>query len=220
MSGPDDFEARPGQDDDEVSQEVRRSYARLEAVDMPEPPELIDQAVLNRARAAVEKPHSSRPWSFGWVHALSSAAVIALALTLLLQMRDQAPFPPQDNQSLPASEPAPPAPMATQTAPAAPPSRRSRQASGASDVLDETLRQERAVQQDSFGDQEDSIQNIQSKMQAPGPEAWLAEIRRLQEAGLTQQAAEELARFQEQWPDVAIPDDLDPVLNFDSGPEQ
>jgi hypothetical protein len=55
---------------------------------------MIDQAVLNRARLAVEKPR--RAWTFNltWVHGLATMGVAALALTMFLQLRDMQPEAP------------------------------------------------------------------------------------------------------------------------------
>ena len=46
-----------------------------------QPPELLDQAILNQAHRAVEKkPH----WmQFGWLHGLTTAAVVVLAISLV-----------------------------------------------------------------------------------------------------------------------------------------
>lgn len=93
MSGREKFERPPGGDDlaSDIPEAVRRAWDELDA---PEPPDLVDQAVLNRARAAVEEPasgRSSRPWSFGWMHTVTTAAVIVLGLTVLLPLRDEAP---------------------------------------------------------------------------------------------------------------------------------
>ena len=54
-----------------------------------EPPELIDQAILNSAHRAVEKrPHWMK---FGWLHGLTTAAVFVLALSLTFNQREQVP---------------------------------------------------------------------------------------------------------------------------------
>jgi hypothetical protein len=78
--------------DSAIPDEVQNAYAGLGSV---EPPALIDQAILNKAHAAVDQPAreggSRRPWSFGWPHALSTVAVMVLGITILLQLRDQAP---------------------------------------------------------------------------------------------------------------------------------
>ncbi len=88
-----------------VPDEVRAAWREAGA---PEPAELVDRAVLNRARAAVESSTPGRPWSFGWPHTVTTAAVLVLGVTLLLQLRDQAPG---------VSQPPPPAP-ASRTVPA------------------------------------------------------------------------------------------------------
>lgn len=103
MSGPDERNSGPMKEDADIPSEVRETYARLQSQNPDGPPDLVDQAVLNRARAAVDKPHSSRPWSFGWPHALSTVAVIVLSLTVLIQLREQTP----PAMTTPASAPGP-----------------------------------------------------------------------------------------------------------------
>jgi hypothetical protein len=54
-----------------------------------EPPELLDQAILNSAHRAVEK---KAHWTqFGWLHGLTTTAVFVLALSLIFLQREQAP---------------------------------------------------------------------------------------------------------------------------------
>jgi hypothetical protein len=86
MSGPKDRRtSRPPDDDAAVPEALRQAWDELPK---REPPDLVDQAVLNRARAALETPHSSRPWSFGWPHALTTTAVIVLAVILVIPLRE------------------------------------------------------------------------------------------------------------------------------------
>jgi hypothetical protein len=66
-----------------------RSYAGLE---QDEPPELLDQAILNSAHRALEK--KSRWMKFSWVHGLTTAAVFVLALSLIINQREQSPVIP------------------------------------------------------------------------------------------------------------------------------
>ena len=54
-----------------------------------EPPALLDQAVLNSAHRAVEK--QSHWMQFGWLHGLTTAAIVVLAFTIILQQGDPAP---------------------------------------------------------------------------------------------------------------------------------
>ena len=59
--------------------ELRQAYGQLE---QDEPPELLDQAILNSAHRAVEK--KSHWMKFGWLHGLTTAAVFVLAFSLIL----------------------------------------------------------------------------------------------------------------------------------------
>lgn len=65
---------------------VSRAYARLEA---EEPPELLDLAIRNSARHAVEK--KPRRIKFGWMHGLTTAAVFVLALSVIMHQRENQP---------------------------------------------------------------------------------------------------------------------------------
>lgn len=54
-----------------------------------EPPDLLDQAILNSAHRAVEKkPHWMK---FGWLHGLTTAAVFVLAFSLVLNQNETVP---------------------------------------------------------------------------------------------------------------------------------
>lgn len=78
----------PDEDELGVSAELREAW---DASAQAEPPELLDRAVLNRAHLALEPSRSKRPWSFGWLHGLTTAAVIVLGVAVLLELRQQAP---------------------------------------------------------------------------------------------------------------------------------
>ena len=54
-----------------------------------EPPALLDQAVLNSAHRAVEK--QSHWMQFGWLHGLTTVAVVVLSFTIILQQEDPGP---------------------------------------------------------------------------------------------------------------------------------
>lgn len=238
MSGPDERHSRPMKAEGDIPFEVRETYARLQSEELDGPPDLLDQAVLNRARAAVEPPHSSRPWSFGWPHALSTVAVIVLSLTVLIQMREQTP---------PAMAPASPEPRASDVAggdlsatpmvsPAAKANAVAPAGAAAAGADREVLNDEPAPSDSSAASmlmeaageapanrmlqKTDSRQRDEvsaddaspartGKSERDEPEAWLAEIRRLREAGLDEQADEELALFRQHWPDIPVPEGLD-----------
>ena len=54
-----------------------------------QPPQLLDQAILNKAHRAVEK--KSHWMQFGWVHGLTTAAVVVLTVSLVFNQREQVP---------------------------------------------------------------------------------------------------------------------------------
>jgi hypothetical protein len=63
------------------------AYTRLE---QDEPPELLDQAILNSAHRALEKkPHWMK---FGWLHGLTTTAVFVLAFSLILNQPESTPI--------------------------------------------------------------------------------------------------------------------------------
>jgi len=66
--------------------ELGRAYGQLPH---DEPPDLLDQAILNSAHRAVEKkPHWMK---FGWLHGLTTTAVFVLALSLVLNQSETVP---------------------------------------------------------------------------------------------------------------------------------
>ncbi len=78
-----------GENDNSLSDgldKVGHAYSQLPH---EEPPELLDQAILNSAHRAVEKkPH----WiKFGWLHGLTTTAVFVLALSVIFNQREQVP---------------------------------------------------------------------------------------------------------------------------------
>ncbi len=67
-------------------EKLGRTYRNLE---QNEPPELLDQAILNSAHRAIEKKSG---WQqFGWMHGLATTAVFVLAFTIILDQRELAP---------------------------------------------------------------------------------------------------------------------------------
>lgn len=76
-------------------EKLSQAYQQLETEN---PPELLDQAVLNRAHRAVEA--QARWLDFGWIHGLTTAAVIVLALSIILTQSRPPQF--EENGMLPA----------------------------------------------------------------------------------------------------------------------
>lgn len=204
MSDPTD--RRPTDGDDGVPEVLRQAWGDLPKA---EPPDLIDQAVLNRARAAVDAPHSSRPWSFGWPHALTTAAVIVLAVTLIIPLRETGqpvdrmdPAPPvsrEDNRSLDEMELQE---DLLQDAPATPSesSARARREATPRALASPALEKAAPATMESAASADAAM--------APDLESRLQAIRTLVDAGDLDAAREALAAFRQEFPAADVPADL------------
>jgi len=79
-----------GENDKSLNESLDKLGRAYNSLPHDEPPELLDQAILNSARRAVEKkPHWMK---FGWLHGLTTAAVFVLALSIILNQREQPPL--------------------------------------------------------------------------------------------------------------------------------
>jgi hypothetical protein len=94
---------KPGQHDNgRLDRDLEELAGTYRDIAPEEPPALLDQAVLSRARRAVERK-SPLPWNIGWVHAVTTAAVVVLGLAIVMQL-------PEDPAAPPESVPPPAAP--------------------------------------------------------------------------------------------------------------
>lgn len=75
-----------GGNDNTLDQGLDRLGQSYRTLEQENPPDLLDQAIRNRAhRAVAEKP---RWMQFGWLHGLTTAAVFVLAFTIILYQRE------------------------------------------------------------------------------------------------------------------------------------
>lgn len=79
-------------DKDKLDKDLDALQRKYRAAAREEPPAMLDQVVLNRARRAAAQ-HAIRPWSFSWMHATATAALLVLGLTLVLQLRETTRVP-------------------------------------------------------------------------------------------------------------------------------
>jgi hypothetical protein len=78
-----------GENDKSLSEGLDKLSHKYGLLEQDEPPELLDQAILNSAHRAVEKkPHWMK---FGWLHGLTTAAVFVLAFSIILNQREPVP---------------------------------------------------------------------------------------------------------------------------------
>jgi len=78
-----------GENNTPLEDELGRISQAYERMEHEEPPELLDQAILSSAHRAVEKqPHWTQ---FGWLHGLTTAAVVVLAISIILRQSEPVP---------------------------------------------------------------------------------------------------------------------------------
>lgn len=83
-----------GENDQSLHQDLEKLSQVYAQQEQDEPPDLLDQAVLNSAHRALKK--KPRWMQFGWLHGLATAAVFVLAFTIILDQRESAPLFKQD----------------------------------------------------------------------------------------------------------------------------
>lgn len=78
-----------GENDKTLNDDLEKLGRAYEQLSNEEPPQLLDQAILNSAHRAVEKkPHWMK---FGWLHGLTTAAIAVIALSVVINQREQVP---------------------------------------------------------------------------------------------------------------------------------
>lgn len=179
-------------------EKLGRDYQQLRS---EEPPELLDQAVLNSAHRALERRAG---WmDFGWIHGLTTAAVVVLALTIILTQRQPVPLDEigivpageleEDTMQVNAPAAAPVAKRAIATLTAEPPPAESRPAKVDTVTVDDG--------------KSDADKFEAERLQLPDEEAQLQAILKLKHAGNDKWKAE-LKLFIESYPDYPLPDEL------------
>ena len=173
---------------------ARSAWSQLEQA---EPPDLLDQAVLNAARRAAERPVRRR--AARWLGALATAAVVVLTLSIVIRQDPQGPAPPVPatdgfELELRAAREAPvqseeASPQALNKAALAP-----RQDTPARDEMATP-----AAVQEAPSEQDKAVRE---------PKAWVKHMLQLKAEGLDDQLDRELAAFRTAYPDFALPPEL------------
>jgi hypothetical protein len=168
---------------------VRSAWSGLEKT---EPPDLLNQAVLNTARRELQARRKSRP--LRWLGGFATATVIVLALTIVIQQDEQKTPPTLEKtngfmldeeapeahkKEMKRSVAAPPVPVSDTATLAV--------AEEMSDSLAEPAREDDRV---------------------PEADAWIQRLLLLRETGQDEKLVEELAAFREAFPDYPLPPEL------------
>lgn len=89
-------EPRKPENEEAFEQDLEAVQAKWSRVEQAEPPELLDQAVLNAARRDLESRRKRRPMY--WLSGFATAAVVVLAITVTLEQQGpQSPEPPLED---------------------------------------------------------------------------------------------------------------------------
>jgi hypothetical protein len=201
-----------------------------------EPPELVDRAILNTARRAIENRPGRRFGSrrLRWVGAFATATIVVLALSIVVQQEPALP-PETEANGLRLEKSAPAVPQRSKAADpagavageglpdrataarplAAPPAAES--APGMATAADA---QDMGELRESLSDAPEQVPGGQRKVEAETlgvpdasldavpPEDWIEQMRKLLEAGRLQELERELAAFRTAWPDYELPPEL------------
>ena len=218
-------ETGTGNKPDGLPQELERLQSDWDRQERAEPPELLDQAVLNAARRDLKPARRSK--RLGWVGGFATAGIAVVALSLvLLQETPQSPLPTplempaqeapaefRAEKGMPLSRSAkavkkqemsaapttaePAADPAVRTAPAA-----------ASRPQPEVMRDSVAGLRVNEEAQEELLESAGKAAPALAPEEWLEQIQRLHERGDEEELARQLQAFRSTYPDYPLPENL------------
>lgn len=83
---------QPGKEPQDFERDLEAVQSAWEAMEKAEPPDLVDQAVLNTARRDLEPPKEKRP--LRWLGGFATAAVVVLAVSVVVQQNQTVPEPP------------------------------------------------------------------------------------------------------------------------------
>jgi len=179
---------------------VRSTWSRLE---QSEPPELIDQAVLNSAKRQLEASRKRLP--LRWLGGLATAAIVVLTLAIVVRQDEQtalAPMPDSDGfrleQGADRPEEADRA-VLLQDEPIAETRfmQKAPTAAAATPEAREAPRQEAA-----------QPSALERRETAPDPDLWIERILELRASGDVAQLEAELEAFRRAFPDFPLPPEL------------
>jgi hypothetical protein len=168
---------------------VRSAWSGLEQTN---PPELLNQAVLNTARRELVARRRSRP--LRWLGAFATATIVVLALTVVIEQDEQ-----QTTPALKKSNGF----MLDQAAPVASKQEAKRRAAvsavPASDAAVMAVAEEMS---DSPAEPAKMTDRI------PAADAWIERLLLLRETRQDEKLVQELAAFRDAYPDYALPPEL------------
>ena len=202
-----DDDRKPAPDEHDPDLEaVGKTWRRLSK---DEPPALLDQAVLNRARRDLE---TAGPRRLRWLGHFATAGVAVIALSVWL-LQDRSPVAPGGDATLRVAPPA----EESASKPAAAPEPQSRRL--APSVLSEQAPMAPSNEARAKGAPAEALRSEPAKAapvararsaadeatQVRAPEAWIEDLLALQAAGQVEELRTELEAFRVAYPDYPLP---------------
>jgi len=196
--------------EDREFEALRRRWAAGEQI---EPPDMLDQAVLNAARRAIDDGAQRPGWR--WLGTLATAAVIVLAVSLVVRQGPREPSAPAapsgDERELEPQRPA----ARTVAEPSAEglSSRRKMEStatapSSAPAAVDQARMADEAPAEETRKREFDP--QARSKPGSQPPDEWIRQILALKARGDTERLSLELQAFERAYPDYELPAELKP----------
>ena len=183
---------RDQQSGPEFEQDLETVSAAWSGLEQTEPPELLNQAVLNTARRERDARRRSRP--LRWLGGFATATVIVLALTIVIQQDEQQSTPTLNKTD---------GFMLEQAAPKASELRMKRSVAAppvpASDTAALPVAKEMS---DSLAEPEEAAGGN------PEAEAWIERLLLLRSTQQDEKLVQELAAFRKAFPDYSLPPEL------------
>jgi hypothetical protein len=162
---------------------VRSAWSGQEQTD---PPELLNQTVLNMARRELNAQRKSRP--LRWMGAFATATIVVLALTFVIQQDEQQTTPTLNKTN---------GYMLDQATPAA-----SKSAAPAIPTADTAVMAVAEEMSDSPAEPARRADRI------PEADAWIERLLLLRETQQDEKLVQELTAFREAYPDYVLPPEL------------
>ncbi|HMB60414.1 MAG TPA: hypothetical protein VKN35_10925 [Xanthomonadales bacterium] len=197
---PQDAQKHDRERDQELDGDLQRIRAAFQNLQHDDPPELLDQAIINLARRELEGQQKQRKRRMQWIGALSSMALLLITLNLVVDHQGASPRPPESGSKF-----------------------RKEQDGAGADAIFESRRESSALapaQDEPAVPVQRSMEMTQSATLSDAAEeqgelefkselsAWIERIRKLREEGQTDQAQAELQSFRQAYPEYPVPEDL------------
>lgn len=192
--------------DRQLEQELETIRSVWQTQERAEPPDLLDQTVLNTARRALQDRRKQRP--LRWLGAFATLGVVVLALAIVVQQDQQGPVPPlpkTDGLWL-DQQVSPPAKAASDAVVAEPEGGRAElrmQRQAAPTVARE---QAPALRDEQLPPKREEA--LEEDADIPDPEAWIERMLRAKKAGHLDELRAELTAFRRAYPDYPLPAEL------------